>query len=176
MKKTNRSNQATLSKPIIRKLVNTWKKEKKNFKNPTQLIDVLHEELKILEDSQPSTASIRRYLKQMGFFFRTSENYGFSKNTYRFDKFITYIGLYNHICFFLEEPSMGMFIAKKINDYYSSYKIGLEYYVYCIAIENLLICFYDDCEEMGLDESRLMDEIPKILKHYYLDNDNQKKT
>jgi len=151
-------------KPIITEIITTWQAEEKEFDNITQLIREL---LPHLTQHTDSESSVRRYLKRMNFVFHSSISYGFDSNTAYFSELVTYLGCQSHICFLLEKPTLGTFFAEKLNDYYSSPNVELEYFVHCVAIQDLLVCFYKINKDRNVNRNRLKTEIPKLLSEYY---------
>ena len=150
--------------PIIRDKVNEWEREQKKFANPTQIVKELKN---VLEEHTNSETTIRRILAKMNFYFLSPKSYGFDSGRVYFNEVVTYLGYRKHICFLVKDISMGNLIVNKLNEYYSSFAIGLGDYVHCAVVNDLLICFYNESEEKEIDQERLSYEILQLLSQLF---------
>ena len=165
MKRRYYSKEADEQKEHISDIVKKWKEEKRSFNNQTHLIRELLKDKNI----NISKSTVERYFKEMNFIFHSSSNYGFNDRTTFFDSLISYLDFSNHICFYIRETSIGSFLAEKLNEHYSSFTIGLGDYVHCVALQDLLICFYNESKKKNITKERLAKEIPRILSKTYYD-------
>lgn len=157
---------AEYGKRVISEYINNCKAQNKRFANTTQLIKEMMSEF---VDKPVSESSVRRYLKELNFVFHSPSSYGFEPNMTYFDKYISYVRMQKHCCFLLDDTKMGEFFAEKINDYYRA--LWLHRQIYCIAVQNLLVCFYNHNEELDISDKRLKYEIPEILSKYYFNKE-----
>ena len=165
MKRRYYSKEAEEQKEQIREIVKKWKEEKRSFNNQTHLIRELLENKNI----HISKSTVERYLDEMKFDFHSSSIYGFKERKTFFDSLVSYLDFSNHICFYIKETSIGSFLAEKLNEHYSSFSIGLGDYVHCVAVQDLLICFYNESSKKDITKERLAKEIPLLLSKTYYD-------
>ena len=155
--------------PIIRKMVENWQKENKYIANQTTLVRELAPYLK---EHTGSETTIRRILAKMDFYYHSPNSYGFNNPIVPFNNLVSYLGCQSHICFSLSEPSLGTFLAHKLNEHYSSFEVNLGDYIHCVAIQELLVCFYKKSPSKNITVEHLSKEIPSLLSQlYYAEND-----
>ena len=114
-----------------------------------------------------SNSTIRRFLEANRFYHTSKYSYGFNNPKVSFGNTIRYLDCQKHICFLLEEPSLGTFLAELVNNHYSSPRVGLGKYVHCVALQDLLVCFYSESPDKKITAEILARDIPTILSRFY---------
>lgn len=118
-----------------------------------------------------SRPSFYKYLDELGFYLESPKKYGFVKESkHYFDEYLEYVGFSNHICFRLKEHGcMGSMIAETINAHYYRKNPVFRKYLCCVALGELLICFYKKSTEKSITREHLKTEIPQVLGQYFVD-------
>lgn len=150
-------------KNAIREYVDSHNRNREPIKNKNQIIDDLE---KNNQTYGLSHKTLYRYLDQMNCKEIQAGKYDFvdESNKYPFKDLLVYQKYNKILCYTIDIPSCGYFLAESINEYYASK--NMEDIFHCTAVGDILICFYyyKKGETNTLIRKKIKEDIKKILK------------
>lgn len=172
----NRKERRVSAQNCICEYIKYHQKHDTFIESKAQIYSELKDKPEFYQTTEPT---FYRYLSQMKLKQVATGKYDFVKTLNpSFYELITYKKCNKFLCFKIEYPSYGQIIADELNYHFDVKKYRNLFH--CIAINDLIICFYykkikkkNKDGEISLTEEKICKEIEKCLENYSLRVDTE---
>lgn len=167
MEELNEKQRKEKVQTAIRDYINEHKKNNTYIKSKSQIFQDLGKKTYGI-----SQATFYRYMEEMHCKPRANGRYDFSEDESEYLTSFLDRRYYNSTIYFhINEPFLGSYISSKLNEYYKPHKKAF----YCVALQDLLICFYrkkgtkkNGKPNGGLTLEKIKNDINLCLQQYML--------